>query len=65
MGTQWAQMGKSFTFIIIYLYSEGTHDSAERTVSPFKAISASQVIQIAHSGSINDIADNAKITADD
>lgn len=50
---------------IIYLYSEGTHDSAERTVSPFKAISASQVIQIAHSGSINDIADNAKITADD
>ncbi|KRL25988.1 hypothetical protein FD27_GL001374 [Limosilactobacillus frumenti DSM 13145] len=48
----------------IYLYSEGTHDSAERTVLPFKTISASQVIQIAHSGSINDIADNAKITAD-
>lgn len=50
----------------IYLYSEGEHGSAERTIAPFKTISAKQVIKVAHTNStVDEIAANAKIEADD
>lgn len=45
----------------IYLYSEGEHDSGERTMKPFATISASQVIQAAKKSNVNDIANNAHI----
>lgn len=49
----------------IYLYSEGEHGSAERTITPFKTISAKQVVKVAHNNnSVDDIATNTKIESD-
>lgn len=54
-----SQDGKS-----IYLYSEGSHDSGERTISPFKTISTSQVVKAANQGTVNDIASNTTIESE-
>lgn len=50
----------------VYLYSEGMHDSGERTVAPFKTVSARHLVKLAHSNaSVDDIASNVSIEVDD
>ena len=51
-----SQDGKS-----IYLYTEQDHDSADRTIAPFKTISTSQVVKAVKHGTVNDIANNTTI----
>lgn len=48
----------------VYLYSESDHDSAGRTIAPFKTVSASQLIKAAHTSTVQDIANSAKIEKD-
>lgn len=50
----------------IYLYSEIEKDSAERTIAPFKTLSASQIVKIAHQNSmVDEIASNVSIDTED
>lgn len=48
----------------VYLYSEGEHDSADRIITPFKTVSASELVKVANSSTVQDIANSAKIDQD-